>query len=106
MKLGIVGFVLVGMSSVAGCATGAVGVRSQTARQIPPPIGTACASDWKTLATASDAYFASTGAYPVGQSDLVDAGLLYEAIDGFNLTNVGSDYVLTGVGDCSRFEPG
>jgi hypothetical protein len=106
MKLGIAGVVLVGMSSVVGCAGGEVGVHSQTARQIPPPIGRACASDWKTLATASEAYFANTGAYPVGQADLVDAGLLYEAIDGFKLTNVGSDYVLTAVGDCSGFEPG
>ena len=78
----------------------------QSADQIALRVPDYCASDYMTLVTASDAFLALNGVYPIGLSELVDAGLLYKAGDEFNLTNTGSAYVLTGVGGCSGFEPG
>ena len=105
MKLGIACGILVVLSSVAGCAKGEVGVHVQTARQDVPELPSYCASDYKVLATGSEAFFATTGAYPTDQTQLVDSGMLRTTTDLFEYSNVGGNYVLTGVGDCSGFEP-
>jgi hypothetical protein len=105
MKLGIVGVIVVVVGGLAGCGKGQVAVHSRVARQIPPPIASSCASDWKTLETASEAYFANTGAYPADQVALVDAGLIYAATADFQYSATDGNYLLTGVGDCVGFEP-
>jgi hypothetical protein len=106
VKLGIACGVLVVLGGLTGCGNGEVTVHSQSAQQIALRAPAHCNSDYMTLVTASEAFRADNGVFPSGQSALVDAGLLYKASDDFNLTNMGTEYLLTGIGDCSGFEPG
>lgn len=64
-----------------------------------------CEPEWKTLATAAEAYAAYTGAYPTDQFVLVAEGLVLRTIDDFEYSTVGDGYVLTGVGQCFGFDP-
>jgi hypothetical protein len=105
VKLGIACGFLVVLSGVAGCGQSELTVHSQSARQISAPKLSLCETDWKTLAIASEAFSATTGRYPSDQSQLVVAGLLQYTIDSFDYSAVDGFYVLTGVGDCARFDP-
>jgi hypothetical protein len=109
MKLTIVGVVVACASAVAGCGAAEVTVHSQAAHQVAQEVALQaprhCAIDFRTLATASEAFWAMNGTYPKDQSELVTAGLLRGESDDFELTVVGSDYALVGVQDCAAFEP-
>jgi hypothetical protein len=52
---------------------------------------TSCAADLKTLQTAWEAYYAINGTPPTSQQDLVDAGLIRNLSEGFDL--VGTEFV-------------
>ena len=105
MKLGIACGVLVVLSGVAGCGQGEATVHSESAQQVSAREASLCETDWKTLATATEAFSATTGRYPSDQSQLVDSGMLRSTIDDFEYSAVDDFYVLTGLGDCSGFDP-
>jgi outer membrane murein-binding lipoprotein Lpp len=99
------GAVVIAMLVVAGCSSDAAQVHSQTAQQVRLTVGPECSIEYKTLATASEAYWALTGAAPVNQGVLVDEGLLREEIDDFDLLVNDDDYHLNAVGACTGFDP-
>ena len=113
MKFGLVSVVVFGLGAIAGCGAGAVIVHSHEAHRTTQPtlqpvalqVPGHCAIDFRTLATASEAYWAMNMAYPQDQSQLVNAGLLREVIDDFELTIVGNLSAVVGVQDCAAFEP-
>ena len=104
MKLGIGCGILVVLSGVTGCGQARVSVHSQSAQAISAPRTSLCETEWKTLATASEAFWATTDRYPSDQSQLVDAGMIRRTIDDFEYSAAGGTYVLTGIGDCSGFD--
>jgi hypothetical protein len=113
MRLAIVGAVVVGATVLGACGRGEVDVRSQRSDQMSaPPVEQVslqapefCSIDYRTLVTASEAYWAMNMTYPQNQDELLTAGLLRTAIDVFELTAVGTSYSLVGVHDCAAFEP-
>ena len=109
MRLGFVGVLAVGISMMAGCGAAEVTVHSQDAQQLAQPVSLQapghCSIDYRTLLTASEAFWATYGTYPEAQSALVTAGLLRTASDDFELMVLDNDYAFVGVGDCAAFEP-
>jgi hypothetical protein len=105
VKFGLVGVVvcLVGVS--AGCGTGEVTVHTQGAQQVAMQVPGYCSIDYRTLITANEAYWAMNMGYTQDQSELVDAGLLRDVMDDFELTIVGNSYAAVGVRECAAFEP-
>jgi hypothetical protein len=92
--------VVIAMLVVAGCGGDEVSVHSQAAQQVrlteaepedPAEDEPPCAADLKTLQTAWEAYYAVNGVPPASEQDLVDAGLIRQLSDGFDL--VGTEFV-------------
>ncbi|MBK5334086.1 MAG: hypothetical protein JJD93_19070 [Ilumatobacteraceae bacterium] len=108
MKLGIVGVVgavLAAVSVVGGCSTTDVAVHSVSAREAGLSVPKECGSEWMTLATATEAYLADTGAYPADQAALVDSGLIHEATEDFEASNASGRGEWVGAKDCEGFVP-
>jgi hypothetical protein len=105
-KFGRVG-ALVGLIVVAaGCGESAVTVHTEAAvQQASLQAPGYCSTEFRTLATATEAFWAMNMEYPTDQGELVDAGLLREVVDDFALAIVGSNYALVGVEACVTFEP-
>jgi hypothetical protein len=65
-----------------------------------------CRTEYKTLATAAEAYFAVNGQVPATEADLVAAQLLHSEIADFDLVVTGDQYDIVSVGDrCADFDP-
>jgi hypothetical protein len=65
-----------------------------------------CRAEYKTLATATEAYAATTGGLPASEADLVTAELLRSEIVNFDLVVSGDQYEIVAVGDrCADFDP-
>ena len=105
MKFAVVVGVVVSVVAMTGCGGSEVLVHSQSARPIGETAAVQCPIEYKTLATATEAYWASTGGPPSGEGELVSAGMLREEVGGFDLL-IGDDaYELIAVDDCTGFTP-
>jgi hypothetical protein len=80
-------------------------VHSQSARPIGETAAVQCPIEYKTLATATEAYWASTGGPPSSEGELISAGMLREQVGGFDLLIGDEDYELIAVDDCTGFVP-
>ncbi|HQZ87069.1 MAG TPA: hypothetical protein PLB21_15770, partial [Actinomycetota bacterium] len=60
----------------------------------------ACAADKKTIKVAAEAYMAQKGNYPADTNTMVTAGLLRDVSTIWTYAISGSDFILTGQGDC------
>ncbi len=105
MKVGFVLGVVVAVFASTGCGRGDVLVHSQSARPIGETAAVQCPIEYKTLATATDAYWASEGGPPSSEGELISAGLLRDEVGGFDLLIGDSDYELIAVDDCKGFQP-
>ena len=97
--------VVIAVLAVAGCGKGDVQVHSQTAQQVRLTVSPTCAIEFKTLATATEAYWAMTGGPPSSQGVLVGEGFLLREIDDFDLVVNADQYDLVAAGACTRFDP-
>jgi hypothetical protein len=97
--------VVVSAVALAGCDRGDVLVHSQSARPIGETAAVQCPIEYKTLATATEAYWASAGGPPPSEGELVSAGLLREEVGGFDLLIGDDDFELIAVDDCKGFQP-
>ena len=91
---------------MTGCGGDDVLVFSQSARPIGETAAVQCPIEYKTLVTATEAYWASAGVPPSSEGELISAGLLREEVGGFDLLIGNDDYELIAVDDCKGFEPG
>ena len=108
MKLGIVRIasaVLAAVSVVGACSTADVAVHSVKAREAGLSVPKECGPEWMTLVTATEAYFAETGAYPADQAALVDADLIHEATEDFEASNAIGRGEWVGAKECAGFVP-
>ncbi len=110
MKFGVVvgvGLPMVVMSVVAmsGCGESDVLVHSQSARPIGQTAAQQCPIEYRTLATATEAYWASTGEAPSSEGELITAGMLRDEVGGFDLLIGDDDFELIAVDDCKGFVP-
>jgi hypothetical protein len=104
MKVAVVAG-LVALVVMTGCGGGEVLVHSQTARPIGETAASQCPIEYKTLATATDAYWAMEGFSPSSEGELVSAGLLLREVGGFDLLLGDEAYELIAVDDCEGFVP-
>ena len=80
-------------------------VHSQSARPIGETAAVQCPIEYKTLAVATEAFWASNGGPPSSEGELITSGMLREEVGGFDLL-IGDDaYELIGVDDCKGFQP-
>jgi hypothetical protein len=105
VKFAVVVGVMVAAVAVTGCGTGEVLVHSQSARPIGETAAVQCPIEYKTLATATEAYWASTGGPPSSEGELISAGMLREQVGGFDLLIGDEAYELIPVDDCTGFVP-
>jgi hypothetical protein len=90
----------------SGCGAEAATVHSRTAQQASLVTGDVCRPEYLTLATAVEAYLASTGALPASEGDLVAAGLLREDVEDFDVIIADNAYEVVAAGDrCEGFDP-
>jgi len=105
MKLGAVVSVAVAMIAMSGCGDDQVLVHSQSARPIGETAAVQCPIEYKTLAVATEAYWASTGGPPSSEGELITAGMLRDEVGGFDLLIGDQDYELIAVDDCKGYVP-
>lgn len=92
---------------VAGCGADGSSVHSRSAANLVRASSGECSTDYKTLATAMEAFVAMTGEMPGSEGDLVSANLLYRESGAFDLMIGQDDYEIVSVGDrCDGFDPG
>jgi hypothetical protein len=103
VKFAVVGFVA--FVVLTGCSSSEVLVHSQTARPIGETAASQCPIEYKTLATATDAYWAEEGWPPSSEGELVSTGLLRQEVGGFDLLLGDDAYELIAVDDCRGFVP-
>jgi hypothetical protein len=99
------GAVVIAVLVAAGCGSDKAQVHSQAAQQVRLTVGPKCAIGYTTLATASEAYWATTGGPPPNQSILVSEGFLRYEVDDFDLVVNDDEYQLNAVGACTGFDP-
>jgi hypothetical protein len=74
-----------------GTKVGSIGDAVEVAAGAPAEADdSVCVIDLQTLTTASDAYFATNGAEPTSQNDLLDAGLIMELSPRYEITAEGA----------------
>ncbi|HEX3088723.1 MAG TPA: hypothetical protein VHQ23_08700 [Ilumatobacteraceae bacterium] len=105
VKFAVVVGVVVSVVAVTGCGTSEVLVHSESARPIGETAETQCPIEYTTLATATEAYWASTGGPPSSEGELISAGMLREEVGGFDLLIGDDNYELIPVEDCTGFTP-
>ena len=105
MKIAVVIGVVVSGFVVTGCGGAGPLVHSQSARPIGETAAVQCPIEYKTLATATEAYWASTGGPPSSEGDLISAGLLRDEVGGFDLLIGDANFELIAVDDCQGFVP-
>ena len=92
--------VAVGAAPLPGDAVGSISDAVEVAAAAPAQANaTACDIDRRTIGTAVDAFYATTGADPTSEQDLVDAGILQDLLVGWDLAADGS-IVPTAGGAC------
>ena len=90
----------------AGCGAEPAMVHSVAAEPAAMTISGVCRPEYLTLATAIEAYVASTGFMPESEGDLVTAGLLREDVEDFDALIADSNYEIVPAGDrCATFDP-
>jgi hypothetical protein len=105
VKFGIVVGVAVSVIALSGCGGEQVLVHSQSARPIGETAAVQCPIEYKTLAVATEAFWAANGGPPSSEGELISAGMLREEVGGFDLL-IGDDaYELIPVDDCKGFVP-
>ena len=105
MKVAVVGVVVSVVVVLTGCGGGEVLVHSQSARPIGETAAVQCPIEYKTLAVATEAYWASTGGPPSSEGELISAGILRDEVGGFDLLIGDENYELIAVDDCKGFVP-
>jgi hypothetical protein len=104
VKVAVVGGVMA-VVLLTGCGTSEVLVHSQSARPIGETAAVQCPIEYKTLATATDAYWAVEGGPPSSEGELISSGLLLDEVGGFDLLLGDDAYELIAVDDCAGFVP-
>ena len=105
VKFAVVVGVAAALVALNGCGSGDVLVHSQSARPIGETAATQCPIEYKTLATATQAYWASTGGPPSSEGELITSGMLRAEVGGFDLLIGDDDFELIAVDDCKGFQP-
>ena len=83
--------VAVGAAPLPGDAVGSIGDAVEVAAGAPAQANAvACDVDRQTIEMAVDAFYATTGADPTSEHDLVDAGILQDVVLGWDLAADGS----------------
>ena len=83
--------VAVGAAPLPGDAVGSISDAVEVAAEAPAQANAAaCDIDRQTIGTAVDAFYATTGADPTREQDLVDAGILQDLLIGWDLAADGS----------------
>lgn len=83
--------VAVGAAPLPGDAVGSIGDAVEVAAGAPAQANAvACDVDRQTIEMAVDAFYATTGADPTSEQDLVDAGILQDVVLGWDLAADGS----------------
>ena len=83
--------VAVGSAPLPGDAVGSISDAVEVAAGAPAQANAAaCDIDRQTIGTAVDAFYATTGADPTSEQDLVDAGILQDLLVGWDLAADGS----------------
>jgi hypothetical protein len=105
VKFGVVVGAAVSAVVMSGCGGAQVLVHSQSARPIGQTAAQQCPIEYRTLATATEAYWASNGVPPSSEGELISAGMLREEVGGFDLLIGDEDFELIAVDDCKGFVP-
>jgi len=83
--------VAVGAAPPPGDAVGSIGDAVEVAAGAPAQANSAaCDIDRQTIGMAVDAFYATTGADPTSEQELVDAGILQDVVLGWDLAADGS----------------
>jgi len=83
--------VAVGAAPLPGDAVGSIGDAVEVAAGAPAQANAAaCDVDRQTIETAVELFYATTGADPTSEQDLVDAGILQDVMVGWDLAADGS----------------
>jgi len=83
--------VAVGAAPLPGDAVGSIGDAVEVAAGAPAQANAAaCDVDRQTIETAVELFYATTGADPTSEQDLLDAGILQDVMVGWDLAADGS----------------
>lgn len=83
--------VAVGAAPLPGDAVGSISDAVEVVAEAPAQANAAaCDIDRQTVGIAVDAFYATTGADPTSEQDLVDAGILQDLLVGWDLAADGS----------------